>query len=182
MHLGSTGRRVAAATTAVLGATVLTACDGDAPFEPSLPSAAGYRADGDALRIWTGTPCVGVTRFALTFTTADGERQRLVLTAPPPGVTVEQLDIAQPDPAFTVDEQPTSDFDWRDAEKASLVIDAAEPAWGSVVDLSDVVDGSPEHPADAYLFDDVGWKDAADVADQNGQDFLTVCTPAADRG
>jgi hypothetical protein len=163
----------------VAASLALTSCDTDAPFAPPLPSAAGYRDDGGTLRIWTGTPCAGVTRIALTFTTAEGERQRLVLTAPSPGVTIESLDVAHPDHAFTVTERPMAGFDWRDAERISLVIDADEPAWGSVVDVDEVVTGSPEHKSDTYLFDDLGWKDRADVAEANGISFLTVCTPGA---
>jgi hypothetical protein len=52
------------------------------------------------------------------------------------------------------------------------------PAWGSVVDLADVVNGSAEHRPQTYLFDDLGWKSPADVAAQNAESFLTVCTPA----
>ena len=177
MRLSTRSRgRVALACLAVTGGFLLGSCDTDPPFAPSLPSAAGYRDDRGALQIWTGTPCAGVTRIALTFTTAEDERERIVLTAPSPGVTLERLDVAHPDRAFTVTERPSSGFDWHDAETLSLVIDADEPAWGSVVDVADVVTGSPEHPADTYLFDDLGWKDPTDVAEENQASFLTVCT------
>lgn len=173
-------RRPALCVAAVVAALVpvVGACDTDPPFAPPLPSAAGYREVGGALRIWTGTPCTGVTRVAVTYTMPDDSRERLVLTAPPPGVTLEHLDVARPGARFTVEERPSAAFDWRDAEQASLVIDATEPAWGSVVDLADVVDGSAEHDPQTYLFDDLGWKSPADVAAQNAESFLTVCTPA----
>ncbi|MGH1565683.1 hypothetical protein [Mumia sp. DW29H23] len=173
----SRARRLAVAAALALGVVTIAACDGDAPFAPSLPSAAGYRDDAGALAIWTGTPCTGVTRVALTFTTTDDERVRLVLRAQEPGVTVERLDLARPDPAFTVDEALPAGFDWRDAERISLLMDASEPSWSSTVAVADVVDGSPDHGAGTYLFDDLGWKDQDDVRAENGSSFLTLCTP-----
>ncbi|WP_370614130.1 hypothetical protein [Mumia sp. Pv 4-285] len=176
-------RASAACTAAVAALLLLSGCDdGDAQFAPPLPSGAGYRDDGGALRIWTGTPCQGVTRVALTFAGPGNDRARLVLTAAAPGVTVEHLDLAAPDPALTVVEALPAGYDWRDADTVNLVIDAAEPAWGSVVDVDDVVAGSPEHPGSTFLFDDLGWKDRADVDAENGSSFVTVCSPDATQG
>ncbi|KAA1420142.1 hypothetical protein FE697_018990 [Mumia zhuanghuii] len=155
----------------------LSGCDDEAQFAPSLPSAAGYRDDGGALRIWTGTPCEGVTRVALTFAGPGDERARLVLRAPSPGVTVEHLDPAAPDAAFEPEESLPDGYDWRTADTISLVIDGAEPAWGSVVGVDQVVVESPDHPEDSFLFDDLGWKDPTAVDAENGTSFLTVCTP-----
>lgn len=168
------------ATLAVLG--VLTGCEGRAQFAPSLPSAAGYRADAGALDIWTGTPCEGITRATVTYDAGTEDRARLVLEAPGPGVTVEHLDPADPDPGFTVVEALPEGFDWAEAETVSLLLDGGEARWSSVVDVAEVVDGSPDHPRGSYLFDDVGWLDEEGVADGNGSTFLTVCTPDPEPG
>lgn len=155
---------------------VLAGCDGQAQFAPSLPPAAGYRADAGALDIWTGTPCEGITRATVTYDAGSDDRVRLVLEAPEPGLTVEHLDPADPDPRFTVVEPLPDGFDWTDAETVGLLLDGGEARWSSVAEVDTIREESSDHPADTYLFDEIGWLDADGVERGNGSTFLTVCT------
>jgi len=174
-------RRGGAAVAATVVVTLLAACQGednwrpDAPFAPSLRPAFGARVTDGRLHIWTGSRCVGVTRLALTF---EPDRTELVLTAPPQRpATVEHLTIGGPYPGLEVSEPLPDGFDWRKAESLRLSVYGGVDGWGSYADITEVVEGSSDHPNDTYLFREVGWLSAADVAALDGKTFLATCTP-----
>jgi hypothetical protein len=167
----------------------LAACDSDdgwdpdAPFAPSLRPVVGVRFTDDDLRIWTGTPCAGVTRVAVRFDSGTDESTRWELTARRPGgVDLELLRLDGPNPGFRVTEALPTGFDWRQAEQVSFTADGPDVVWGTDTDLAVVRDGSSDHDEDTYYFDHIGWLDAAGVADGNGEDFITTCTPDPEDG
>ncbi|MCV7284326.1 hypothetical protein H7J87_03190 [Mycolicibacterium wolinskyi] len=170
-------------------AAAVTACGGNddwspsAQFAPSLQPAFGARVTDGQLRIWTGSPCTGVTRLALTFNPDQADRADLVLTSPTnEGAHVEHLTLGGPYPGLEISEPLPDGFDWRSARSLRMVISASRDGWGSTSDLTQVVTGSTQHGTDAYWFQDIGWLTAADVAAQDGKTFLATCTsdPAKD--
>jgi hypothetical protein len=166
----------------VAGAAVvlLAACHGgddwnpDAQFAPSLRPAFGARVTDGKLEIWTGSRCVGVTRLALTFEPDD---TALVLTAPSERpATVEHLTVGGPYPGLAVTEPLPAEFNWRDKESVRISVYGAVDGWGSDANIAEITEGSSQHPGNAYLFQGVGWLNAADVAAQDGKTFLATCT------
>ncbi len=169
------------AVAAVLG---LAACDTgddwspDAQFAPSLRPALGVRVTDGDLRFWTGTPCRRVTRVALTFDAGTDESVSWVLgSRRARGVVLTRLSLAGSHRGFTVTEPLPEGFDWTDADRVSFSADAAGEVWGTTTDLDVVRDESDDHAADVYYFDQVGWLGHDGVAERNGEDFLTPCTP-----
>ncbi len=147
----------------------------EAPFAPSLRPAFGARVTDGQLRIWTGSQCVGVTRLALTF---EPDRAQLVLTAPPDRpAAVEYLTLGEPYPGLAVSEPLPDGFDWRSADSVRISVYGGGDSWGSYANIANVVEESDQHPSDRYLFEGVGWLNAADVAAQDGKTFLATCTP-----
>jgi hypothetical protein len=127
------------------------------------------------LQIWTGSRCDDVTRLALTF---EPDRADLVLTAHRERpATVEFLTLGGPYPGLAVSEPLPQGFDWRASESVRISVYGGGASWGSYANIADVVDGSDRHPNDTYLFEGVGWLNAADVAAQDGKTFLATCTP-----
>ncbi|GAA2614591.1 hypothetical protein Adu01nite_33620 [Paractinoplanes durhamensis] len=177
-------RRLRAACAVLLLATVTAACDTEAQFAPSLPPAAGFRVDDGTLKLWTGTPCSGVTAVTLIFETAGQGDQDQVWRAPKPGVTVERMDLLKtaggsaPDTGgpLQVQKPLPTDFDWTKA--TSIVFYVSGPtANGAREDVAQLLRESPNHPSDSYLFGQQGWMNEADVQRENKKSFLTVCTP-----
>jgi hypothetical protein len=169
---------------AVVAATMTAACDTDAQFAPSLPAAAGFRVDAGVLKLWTGTPCSGVTGLTITFDSGTKQSTQQVWTAPPPGVQLERMDLvsspggAAPDTggALRVQKPLPTGYDWTKA--ATLVFYLNGPkANGAGVDVAQVLRESAGHPPGSYLFGDRGWMDAPEVQRENKTSFLTVCTP-----
>jgi hypothetical protein len=179
---GTRWLRVACA--ALLVAAVTGACDTTSQFEPSLPPAAGFRVDDGVLKLWTGTPCNGVTGLTVLFDTGTQNSTKQVWTAPPPGVTVERMDLLTTAGGTTPDadsplriQQPLpADYDWTKAAAMNFSVDGPN-ALGARVDIAQVLRESPGHPADSYLFGRSGWMNAADGHRENKKSFLTVCTP-----
>jgi hypothetical protein len=177
-------RRARVACAALLMAAATAACDSEAQFAPSLPPAAGFRVDGGVLRLWTGTPCPGVTGLRLTFDSGTRESTEQVWAAPQPGVPVERMDLLTPagssprdaDAPLQVRKSLPADYDWTTADAISLSVDGPK-AFGAGADLAQVLRESAEHPAESYLFGRHGWMDATDVRRENGKSFLTICTP-----
>ncbi|ANN17759.1 hypothetical protein SD37_20310 [Amycolatopsis orientalis] len=174
-------KRVACA--ALLVAVVTGACDTKAQFAPSLPPEAGFRADDGVLKLWTGTPCEGVTGLRLTFDSGTKESTEQVWTAPRPGVRVERLDLLTTAGESSVDtgglqvRTPLpAEYDWTKAGSVSVAVDGPK-AYGAKADVAQVLRESARHPAGSYLFGRSGWLDAADVQRENRKSFLTVCTP-----
>lgn len=170
------------ACAAVLVAAVTAACDTKAQFAPSLPPAAGFRVDDGVLKLWTGTPCDGVTGLTLIFDSGTKESTEQRWTAPPPGVPVERMDLlrtaggsAAAGP-LQVQKPLPADYDWTKAGSLNFSVDGPE-AYGARVDLGQVLRESAQHPSGSYLFGPRGWMDAADVQRENQKSFLTVCTP-----
>ena len=177
-------RRLRVTCAAVLLATVTAACDTKAQYEPSLPPAAGFRVDDGVLKLWTGTPCQGVTGLTLIFDTGTKESTKQVWTAPPPGVTVERMDLlttakgSSPPTggALQVQKPLPAGYDWTTATSINFSVDGPK-AFGARVDVAPVLNESARHPSGSYLFGQRGWMDAADVQRENQKSFLTVCTP-----
>lgn len=168
---------------AVVGAVALlglAACDSDgddwdpdAQFAPSLRPAIGVRAIDGELRLWTGTRCRRVTRVAVTFGGATWE----ITSRRPGGAVLETFRLDRPPRGFRVTEPLPADFDWEHADRLGFTGDSADGVWGTTTDLDVVRDESADHPADSFYFDQVGWLDGAGVAEGNGEEFLTPCTP-----
>jgi hypothetical protein len=146
-----------------------------APGGAELKPAFGARVTDGQLRIWTGSECVGVTRFTLYFSPPD---TRLVLeAASDQGVDVEYLALGGPYPAgLAVAEPLPADFDWRTAQEMRISVDSPTNGWGTTTELAEVVDKSAEHSDDTYWFEGVGWLNPAQVAEQDGRTFLATCT------
>jgi hypothetical protein len=174
--------RVACA--ALLVATVTAACDTKAQFAPSLPPAAGFRVDDGVLKLWTGTPCSGVTGLRLIFDSGTQKSTEQVWTAPQPGVLVERMDLLStgggPSPdtggPLQVQKPLPADYDWTKASAINFSVDGPK-AFGARVDVAQVLRESAQHPSGSYLFGQSGWMEASDVQRENKKSFLTVCTP-----
>jgi len=174
--------RVACAALLVVAATA--ACDTPAQFAPSLPPAAGFRVDDGVLKLWTGTPCLGVTGLRLIFDVGSGQSTEQRWTAPQPGVPVERMDLlrtsGEPFPytgeALQVQKPLPADYDWTRAGWLNFSVDGPK-ANGARVDVGQVLRESAQHPSGSYLFGQRGWMDASDVQRENKKSFLTVCTP-----
>ncbi len=174
--------RVACA--ALLVAAVTAACDTKAQFAPSLPPAAGFRVDDGVLKLWTGTPCEGVTGLTLIFDSGTQQSTEQMWTAPRPGVQVERMDLLRtaggsvPDTGggLQVRKPLPADYDWTKAAWLNFSVDGPK-ANGARVDVAQVLRESPQHPPGSYLFGQRGWMDGADVQRENKKSFLTVCTP-----
>jgi len=156
------------------------ACDTEAQFAPSLPPAAGFRVDDGVLKLWTGTPCSGVTGVTLIFDSGTKRSAQQTWSAPRPGVDLERMDLLGSTPDSTeplqVKKPLPADYDWTKAESIVFSVDGPK-ANGARVDVGQVLNESAQHPPESYLFGKQGWLDAADVQRENGKSFLTVCTP-----
>ena len=177
-------RPLRVACAALLVATVTAACDTKSQFEPSLPPAAGFRVDDGVLKLWTGTPCSGVTGLRLIFDSGTQNSTEQVWTAPQPGVTVERMDLLtaaggsspDTDEPLQVQKPLPADYDWTKAGAINFSVDGPK-AFGARVDVAQVLRESAQHPSGSYLFGQIGWMDASDVQRENKKSFLTVCTP-----
>jgi hypothetical protein len=182
--MADTTRRLRVACVALLMATATTACDTKAPYEPSLPPAAGFRVDNGVLKLWTGTPCAGVIRLTLTFDVGTATSKEQVWTAPQPGVQVERMDLlpvaggpaSDTDGPFKVEKPLPTEYTWTEAESMNFAVDGPD-AFGARTDVGRVLRESAEHPPDSYLFGRSGWMNASDVQRENKKSFLTICTP-----
>ena len=147
---------------------------GPDPEQVSLPLAFGARVTDGELQLWTGAPCPGVTRVTVRFSAdaklvldpADGKRSEL-----------DHLDLDGPYPGWKVAQALPANFDWSTAEQVDLWIDGGEGEGSKRALMADIINGSDQHPADTFWFQDVGWLNPAQVADLDGKIFLTVCTP-----
>lgn len=168
----------------LLLAAVTAACDTKAPYTPSLPPAAGFRVDDGVLKLWTGTPCDGVTGLRLTFDSGAQESTGQLWTAPQPGVRMERMDLLTTDGSLSPDtdnplqvkEPLPADYDWTKAGSLTFSVDGPR-AYGAKVDLARVLSESAQHPPERYLFGQRGWMTASGVHRENRTSFLTVCTP-----
>jgi hypothetical protein len=161
---------------AILVALAVSGCGffGPDPQDVSLPLAFGARVTDGGLRLWTGSLCTGVTRMTVRFSSD----AKLVLEPPPGGqADVDYLNLGGPYPGLNVTEALPHGFDWRTAQEVNLWIDGGAGEGSKRAIVADIVKGSAEHPDDTYWFQDVGWLNPAQVAEQNGKTFLTPCTP-----
>ncbi|GAA3008931.1 hypothetical protein [Actinokineospora diospyrosa] len=165
-------------TCAALLLAAVAACDTKAPYEPSLPPAAGFRVDNGVLKLWTGTPCAGVTGVRLIFDSGTSKSTEQVWTAPRPGVPLEHLDLVRPtaDGPLQVTKPLPANYDWTKADSLVFSIDGPQ-AHGARVSVSQILTESAQHPPETYLFGKTGWLDAPAVARENQKSFLTICTP-----
>lgn len=142
--------------------------------ETSLPSVFGARITDGKLWLSTGTTCDDVTRV-----TVDFPRDAELILEPPLGTeadvgqlsvegTTRGLDVVQPLP---------SGFDWRTADYVSLDVYAATGGYHASVPLADVLEDSGDHPNDTYFFGEAGWLNPQQVAEGDGREFMTSCTP-----
>ena len=174
--------RVACA--ALLVASVTVACDTEAQYAPSLPAVAGFRVDDGVLKVWTGTPCEGVTGVTLIFDSGTSKSTQQTWSAPLPGVSLERMDLVGPAQGSSPDDaeplqvkQPLpADYDWTKAESINFAVDGPK-ANGARVDVAPLLAESAQHPSGSYLFGQSGWMDASDVRRENQKSFLTICTP-----
>ena len=171
-------RRIAALLVLLL---VVTACgtdeegwDPDQRFAPSLRPAFGARVTEGALQVWTGTECTALTRLSLIF---DMDATLTLVPADGQPMAFDRLTLGGPYPGMRVETALPQGFDWRSAETLTLTPDAGKGIFGANANLPEVISGSPDHPDDTYYFQDVGWLDAAGVADRNLTSFLATCTP-----
>jgi len=172
------------ACAALLVVAVTAACDTEAQFAPSLPPAAGFRVEDGVLKLWTGTPCHGVTGLTLIFDSGTQESTEQAWTAPRPGVLLERMDLLRTDGTMPPDtgeplqvQTPLpTDYDWTEAGSIAFSVDGPK-AYGARVDVAQVLRESAQHPSGSYLFGQRGWMDASDVQRENQKSFLTVCTP-----
>ncbi|RLK61382.1 hypothetical protein [Actinokineospora cianjurensis] len=178
--MADTARRWRVACAALLVAAATAACDTRAQFEPSLPPAAGFRVDDGVLKLWTGTPCEGVTGLTLIFDSGTQASADQRWTAPLPGVPVERMDLLtafpNTDGPFQIRKALPPDYDWTKATTLNFAVDGPK-ANGARLDIPQVLRESPQHPPDTYLFGQTGWKSPADVQRENQKSFLTICTP-----
>ncbi|MGY6652994.1 hypothetical protein ACXIZN_12550 [Amycolatopsis sp. TRM77291] len=179
--MADTTRASRVACAAVLVLAVTAACDTKAQFAPSLPPEAGFRVDDGVLKLWTGTPCEGVTGLRLTFDSGTQASTEQVWAAPQPGVRVERLDllgVSFPDTESPLQVQTPlpAAYDWTKASSINVAVDGPK-ANGAKADVAQVLRESAQHPAGTYLFGRSGWLDAAGVERENRKSFLTVCTP-----
>lgn len=151
--------------------------DPDAQFAPSLRPAFGARVTDGELMIWTGSPCVGVTRLALVFNLADADSAAETVMRSEQGVTVERLTLGEVPAGLEVESALAPDFNWTSASTLTLVVSGPPATWGGSTRLAEVQEGSATHDEDTYLFQDVGWLDPEQVAARDGKDFLATCTP-----
>jgi hypothetical protein len=165
---------------ALLVVSVAAACDTEAQFAPSLPPAAGFRVDDGVLKLWTGTPCRGVTGVTLIFDSGTEKSTEQRWSAPRPGVALERMDLlgTAPDSAepLEVEKPLPADYDWTKADSIVFSVDGPK-AYGARVDVDQVLNESAQHPSGSYLFGQTGWLDASDVQRENKKSFLTICTP-----
>lgn len=173
-----------AACAALLVVSVTAACDTQAQYAPSLPPAAGFRVDDGVLKLWTGTPCSGVTGVTLIFDSGTGRSAEQRWTAPRPGVSLERMDLLATAPgespedtdSLQVQKRLPDDYDWTKADSILFYVDGPK-AESARVDVDKVLTESAEHPSESYLFGERGWMDASDVERENKKSFLTICTP-----
>ena len=133
--------RLRVACAALLVAAVAAACDTKAPFAPSLPPAAGFRIGDGVLKLWTGTPCHGVTGLRLIFDSGTQKSTEQRWTAPPPGVLVERMDLlstaggSAPDTGgpLQVQKPLPADYDWTKAGSITFSVDGPK-AYGARAD------------------------------------------------
>ncbi|MGH3876848.1 MAG: hypothetical protein ACRDSK_07390 [Actinophytocola sp.] len=173
------------ACVALLVASATAACDTEAQYAPSLPPAAGFRVDDGVLKLWTGTPCRGVTGMTLIFDSGTAKSTEQVWSAPRPGVSLERMDLlgtaaqgsasdsAEP---LQVKKPLPADYDWTKADSIVFYVDGPR-ANGARGDVDQVLTESARHPSRSYLFGQAGWMDASDVQRENQKSFLTICTP-----
>ncbi|MFI9503769.1 hypothetical protein [Nocardia sp. NPDC052566] len=179
-------RRVIGAV--LLLAAVTAGCETKAQFAPSLPPAAGFRVDDGILKLWTGTPCDGVTGLTLIFDSGTRESTEQRWTAPRPGVLVEHMDLLRtakesaPDAGgpLQIQKPLPADYDWTTAGSLNFSVDGPK-AYGARADVAQILRESAQHPSGSYLFGPRGWMDASDVRRENQKSFLTICTPDPQR-
>ncbi|KRD05288.1 hypothetical protein ASE48_19085 [Mycobacterium sp. Root265] len=146
---------------------------GDDPEVASLPPVFGARVTDGRLELSTGTPCGEVSRVVVLFTPDAG---RLTLAPVSGTAEVDQLTVGGPYDGLQVTEPLPDGFDWRTAEEVTLIVTAPEGSGSTPTQISEVVDGSSEHPADTFYFQGIGWLDPQQVAEQNRRSLLTICT------
>ncbi|MGB5113334.1 MAG: hypothetical protein WBO08_17645 [Mycobacterium sp.] len=159
--------------------SLLTVCTADPATEPSLPSALGARVTDGTLRVFTGTPCTGTNGVTLAFTSGGATQGEITTSMFAPAgspVDIDRLTVGTPPDGMQVKTALPAEFDWGTMQSVSLRVHRPELSREATVSLREVVDGSPEHPADSYYFDGIGWLDPAAVADQDGRTFLGPCT------
>lgn len=160
--------------------TIVMAVVGCDPLgRPSLTPAFGARTTDGQLRLWTGSPCHGVTQITLTFDPYGGDRAEFVLAAPNElGIDLEYFTLGESLPGLQVAKPLPSGFDWQSAQTMRISLEGNDVQWGTTAYLDEAVKGSTEHPADSYWFQDVGWLDPGQVTAQDGKTFLGLCTPS----
>lgn len=157
------------------GKTFLTTCTPDPQKQPSVPAAFGARIDGDKLRIWTGTPCASTTGVTIAFEPAGNVFEMKTVSD---GATVDfdRYTVGDPAVGLGISQALPAGFDVRAQTSALLSVSGKDAHVGLRTDLTEVANGSAQHPDDTYWFQGVGWLNPAEVAAKNGTAFVAVCT------
>ncbi|WP_262852712.1 hypothetical protein [Mumia quercus] len=169
-------RRSTAVAALVVVAAGLTACDGDAPYAPSLPLVSGFRSDGTALQMWAGAPCEQVTEVRYVFRADDGTLVRAVFTSAKPQ-TLERLVIGRDLPGFAVEEALPEDFAWDAYQALTVTFETREGPRPVTTNLGPLASQTSPHGEDEYYVRGEGWLDEDQIRAGDTKDFLTVCTP-----
>lgn len=164
----------------VVGVLVSLVVGCDPLGRPSLEPAFGVRVTDGKLAFWTGSGCRDITELGLVFDPYGQDRAEWMLRATDPtGADVEYFTFGDPVPGFEVTEDVPAGFDWRNVKDVRIsVTGVSKGGWGTTSYLTDFVTESAEHPDDTYWFQSVGWRNPDEVAAQDGNTFLTTCTPA----
>lgn len=161
------------------GTSMLTICTKDPADEPELPETFGARVTDGTLRIRTGTPCDETNGVSVFFRPPDPTRRDVEFAVSIPHgaepVDFDHLTLGEAPPGMAIDKPLPDGFDWRTMESVRLFI--ARPGYhrDTRVNLAEVIAGSPDHPDDTYYFQDVGWLNPEQAAEQAGETYLSAC-------
>ncbi|GAA1644997.1 hypothetical protein [Actinoplanes couchii] len=174
-------RRLRSAFAALLVAVSATACETGSQLTPPLPPAVGFRVDDGVLKLWTGTPCEGVFGMTLTFDVGTSTSTEQTWTAPKPGVRLDRMNLLPTDPGsdWQIEDPLPAGYDWTTAQWLNFAVQGPE-SWGARTEVAKIIGESPEHPPESYLFGANGWMNAAEVQQENGKSFMTICSRPAE--
>ena len=171
-------RRVAALLVALVALLAASGChEIQNPGIRSLPLVFGARVTTGQLKVWTGEPCLGVTRFGLIFE-GDTRAELELQASADQGVQVDHVTLGGPyPPGLEITKPLPAGFDWHTAKSIRISITASIEGGGTAMDMAEIVNGSAEHPDDTYWFGEAGWLNPTELAAKDGKTLLTPCMP-----
>jgi len=143
----------------------------DPGWERPLPVEVPARSDEGALEIWTGVPCVGVTKIEYLFRAEGVEPITVGYRARRPQI-VERWRFGSPPAGFRAIPLPP-DVEWRSFEDLLIRMDGPGGQRSVTLDLTPIAD---EEAGSDYL---VGreWLDQDAVLAGDGVDYALPCSP-----